>query len=156
MATVNEAYDLDLFRPREPRLVALENNKKAVQESRKRARRHARFNVVVYLTMALAAVAMIGYLITCNVRMTEMNKTIADYNTELNTLYSERVRLEAELSGKTSAEQINKYAQENGMLSADSHQIYYIVTDGEDVVSVPNGGQNWLERLWGAISDIFT
>jgi cell division protein FtsL len=156
MANINEAYDLDLFRPREPRLVALENNKKVVQDNRKRARRHARFNVVVYLALALTAVAIIGYLITCNVRMTEMNKTIADYHTELNTLHSERVRLEAELSGKTSAEQINKYAQENGMLPADSHQIYYIVTDGEDVVSVPDGGQNWFERLWEAISDIFT
>lgn len=156
MPNINEAYDLELFQPREPRLVALKDNKKVVADNRKRARRHARFNVVVYLTLALAAVAIIGYLITCNVRMTEMNKTIADYNTELNTLHSERVRLEAELSGKTSAEQINKYAQEHGMMPADSHQIYYIATDGEDVVSVPSGSQNWFGRLWDAICDIFT
>ncbi len=156
MANINEAYDLDLFRPREPKLVALEGNKKASEDSRKRARRHARFNVVVYLAMALVAVAIIGYLITSNVRMTEMNKTIADYTTELNTLHSERVRLEAELAGKTSAEQINKYAQEHGMTPADSNQIFYIATDGEDVVSVPGGGQTWFERLWETICDAFT
>ncbi len=156
MANMNEAYDLELFRPREPRLVALKDNKRVAQDNRKRARRHARFNVVVYLALALVAVAVIGYLITCNVRMTEMNKTIADYTVELNTLHSERVRLEAELSGKTSAEQINKYAQENGMTPANTNQIFYIATDGEDIVTVPNGGQNWLERLWSAITNLFT
>ena len=156
MANINEAYDLDLFRPREPKLVALEGNKKAAEDNRKRARRHARFNVVVYLALALTAVAIIGYLITSNVRMTEMNKTIADYNTELNTLHSERVRLEAELAGKTSPEQINKYAQEHGMTPADSNQIYYIATDSEDVVSVHGGGQTWFDRLWEAICNIFS
>ena len=156
MANINEAYDLDLFRPREPKLVALEGNKKVAEDNRKRVRRHARFNVVVYLALALTAVAIIGYLITSNVRMTEMNKTIADYNTELNTLHSERVRLEAELSGKTSAEQINKYALENGMTPVDSNRIYYISTDGEDVVSVPGGGQTWFDRLWETICNIFT
>ncbi len=155
MANINEAYDLELFRPREPRLVDLGENKKVVEENRKRARRHARMNVLVYLAVALTAVAIIGYLITSNVRMTEMNKMIADYQVELNTLHSERVRLEAELSGKTSAEQINKYAQENGMTPADTNQIYYIATDGEDVVSVPNGGQSGFARLWSAICDIF-
>ncbi len=152
---MNEAYDLDLFGPREPHLVPLKENKKVVEANRKRARRHARFNVIVYLALALTAVAAIGYLITCNVRMTEMNKAIADYHTELNTLHSERVRLEAELSGKTSAEQINKYAQENGMTPAHSNQIFYIATDGEDVVTVPNDGQNWFDRLWEAIGDLF-
>lgn len=156
MANINEAYDLELFRPREPKLVALEGNKKAAEDTKKRARRHARFNVVVYLALALTAVAIIGYLITSNVRMTEMNKAIADYNTELNTLHSERVRLEAELSGKTSAEQINKYAQENGMTPVDSNRIYYIVTDSEDIVTVPDGGQTWFDRLWGAVRKVFS
>lgn len=156
MANINEAYDLELFRPREPKLVALEGNKKAAEDSKKRARRHARFNVVVYLALALTAVAIIGYLITSNVRMTEMNKAIADYHTELNTLHSERVRLEAELSGKTSAEQINKYAQENGMTPVDSNRIYYIVTDSEDVVTLPDGGQTWFDRLWEAVGKVFS
>ncbi len=156
MANINEAYDLDLFRPREPKLVALEGNKKTAEDNRKRARRHARFNVVVYLALALTAVAIIGYLITSNVRMTEMNKAIADYNTELNTLHSERVRLEAELSGKTSAEQINKYAQENGMTPVDSNRIYYITTDSEDIVTVPGGGQTWFDRLWAAVCKLFS
>ena len=156
MANINEAYDLELFRPREPKLVALDGNKKTAEDNRKRARRHARFNVVVYLALALTAVAIIGYLITSNVRMTEMNKAIADYNTELNTLHSERVRLEAELSGKTSAEQINKYAQENGMTPVDSNRIYYIVTDSEDIVTVPGGGQTWFDRLWEAVCKIFS
>ncbi len=156
MANINEAYDLELFRPREPHLVALDENKRVVEENRKRARRHARLNMVVYMAVAFVAVAVIGYLITCNVRMTEMNKTIADYNVELNSLHSERVRLEAELAGKTSAEKINQYAQENGMAPAESNQIFYIATENEDEVIIPEGGKNWLERAWDAVCDLFT
>ena len=63
-----------------------------------------------------------------------MNKSINDAQTELNTLQSEQVRLQAELAGLTSAEQINNYAQEHGMLPVDSNQVYYIQADGEDEV----------------------
>lgn len=156
MANYNEAYDLELFRPREPRLVALEENKKLVQQKGKRTRLHAVLNVTVYLLVAVIVMGLVGYLITCNVRLTEMNKTISDYNTRLNTLQSERVRLEAELAGKTSAGQIEKYALENGMLPVDSSQIYYIPAGNEDLVTLPQGGRNWLQRAVEAIRNIFS
>ena len=151
MANINEAYDMELFTSRKPHLVALEENKKVAHDKKKRTRLQAVINVVVYLGVALLVMAAIGYLITGNVRLTEMNKQINDFQTQLNTLQSERVRLETALAASTSAEQINQYAQENGMLPADSNQIYYIPAIEEDLVSVPGAGETWFSRIWDAV-----
>lgn len=156
MASYNEAYDLELFRPREPRLVALEENKKLVQQKGRRTRLQAVANVTVYLLVAAVVMGLVGYLITCNVRLTEMNKTISDHQVSLNILQSERVRLEAELSSKTSAAQAERYALENGMFPVDSSQIHYISSGSGDLVTLPQSGQNWLQQAWQAVKNIFS
>ncbi len=156
MANMNEAYDLELFSPREPQLVPLPGDKKAAREKKRRSRAQQVMNTVVYLGIALAVVFVVGYLITCNVRLTEMNQTLGKLQTELNIQHSERVRLEAELSAKTSAEQLDTYARENGMLPAESGQICYIHTENDDLVTVPADGGNVFERVWRAICDFLT
>jgi len=156
MTPMNEAYDLDLFQPREPRLVALKDNKKVAENKRKLARRQARLNVIAYLSVAVLALGMVAYFITCNVRLTEMNKAIADSQTELNTLHSEQVRLEAELAGLTSAEKINEYAQEHGLLPMSSNQIYYIAANDQDQVSVAGGQGNWFTKMWTALCNFLS
>ncbi len=156
MTPMNEAYDLDLFQPREPRLVALKDNKKVAENKRKLARRQARLNVIAYLSVAVLALGMVAYFITCNVRLTEMNKAIADSQTELNTLHSEQVRLEAELAGLTSAEKINEYAQEHGLLPMSSNQIYYIAANDQDQVSVVGGEGNWFTKMWTALCNFLS
>ena len=45
----SEAYDLSLFEPREPKLVALKPNKKAVKEARRRARIQSFLNTALTL-----------------------------------------------------------------------------------------------------------
>lgn len=151
MAGMNEAYDLEMFQPRQPRLVALKDSPKVIKDKAKRARRQSVLNVVVYLLVAVVAIAMVGYFITCNVRLTELGSNIADAQAQLNTLQSERVRLQSELAGKTSAGQMELYALENGMLPAQNSQIYYICTGEEDLVEVADDGQNWLEQLWSSL-----
>ncbi len=156
MAHTNEAYDLELFQPREPQLVPLVSDKKAAREKKRRSRTQQIINVAVYLGIALVVLAAVGYLITCNVRLTEMNQTINKMQTELNIQRSERVRLEAELSAKTSAEQLNRYAQENGMLPAESNQIYYVRSENTDLVTVADSGGNWLQKAWNAVRDFLS
>ena len=151
MAQTNHAYDLDMFRPREPKLVALKDNKKVVEHKKKRARRQAALNTVAILSVAIVALGMVAYFITCNVRLTEMNKSIADAQAQLNTLHSEQVRLQAELAGKTSAEQINNYAQQRGMLPIDSHQVYYIDGNQEDKVTLRQDENNWFKQAWNSL-----
>ena len=101
--------------------------------------------------LQVVALAMVAYFITCNVRLTEMNKSIADAQTQLNTLHSEQVRLQAELAGKTSAEQINNYAQQHGMLPVDSHQIYYVEGNQEDKVTLRQDENNWFKQAWNSL-----
>ena len=155
MAGRNEAYDLELFQPREPRLVAL-NDPKTTRDTKRRARRQSLANVVVYLAIALVVMGMVGYFITCNVRLTEMNKTLSDGQTQLNALQSEQVRLKSELAGLTSAERINQYAQEMGMQPIDSNQIYYITVNEEDMVTLAEEQDSWFETAWNAVVDFFS
>ena len=155
MASSN-AYDLERFQPREPRLVALKDNKKVVESKRKRAVRQARLNIVAYLAVAVIAMGMVAYFITCNVRLTEMNKTIDDCQAELSTLHSEQVRLEAELAGLTSAEQISNFAQNYGLQPIDSNQVYYIAASDQDQVTLAEGQGNWFTRAWHALRNFLS
>lgn len=156
MAHTGEAYDLERFKPREAQLVALSNTAKVKKDNQKRARRQSMMNLVVYLALGALAMCLVGYLITCNVRLTEMNKTLADGQTQLNVLQSEQVRLKSELSALTSAERINAYAQEHGMLPADRNQIYYITANEEDQVSLAEKSESWFSKVWNAVKNFLS
>jgi cell division protein FtsL len=156
MAQASRAYDLDLFQPRKPHLVELKNTKKATEDNRRRSRRQSVLNLIVYLAIAAIAVVLVGYFITCNVQLTEMNKALSDKQTQLSALQSEAVRLKSEMAGKTSAEKVNAYVQENGLNPINSNQIYYIEATEEDQVSLPEENGNWLEQAWNAIVDFLS
>ena len=156
MARTNVAYDLELFQPREARLVALKNNTKVQADRRRRTRRQSTLNVAVYLAVALLALGMVGYFITCNVRLTEMNKQIADGQAQLSALQSEQVRLQSQLAGLTSAERVNAYAQENGLLPVGSNQIYYIEAKEQDQVSLASENDSWLRKAWDALAALLS
>ena len=153
----NAAYDLDLFSPnRKPHLVEMKNTKKAEEDNRRRAHRQAVLNVLIYLSIAAVAVVLVGYFITCNVRLTELNKSLAEKQAELSALEAEGVRLKSEVAGKISAEQVNGYVQENGMYPVNSNQIYYIEATTEDQVIIPPEEESWWDKTWGAIVDFFS
>lgn len=156
MAHGSTAYDLELFSDRKPHLVEMKNTKKAEEDTRRRAHRQSVLSLLVYLAVAAVAIVLVGYFITCNVRLTEMNKTLADQQAQLSALQSEEVRLKSEVAGLTSAEKVNAYAQENGMSPVNSNQIYYIEAPEEDQVSVPQEEGNWFQRAWNAIVDYLT
>jgi cell division protein FtsL len=153
MAQASRAYDLDLFQPRKPHLVELKNTKKATEDNRRRSRRQSVLNLIVYLAIAAIAVVLVGYFITCNVQLTEMNKALSDKQTQLSALQSEAVRLKSEMAGKTSAEKVNAYVQENGLNPINSNQIYYIEASSEDQVLIPEVESNWFRRARNAVVD---
>ena len=156
MARTNHAYDLERFQPREPRLVALKNTKKVQEDARRRNRRQSALNVVVYLLVGVLVMGMVGYFITCNVRLTEMNKQLSDGQATLNALQSEQVRLQSELAGLTSAERVNRYAQENGLLPVGNNQVYYIEAKEQDQVSLANENDSWFSKAWNALLDLLS
>ena len=151
MAQTGVAYDLELFSSRRPHLVEMKNNKKAEADTRRRTRRQSVLNVVVYLAVAAIAIALVGYFITCNVRLTEMNKELMDKQAHLSALQSETVRLQSEVAAKTSTDKVDAYVQETGMSPINSNQIYYITANEEDMVVIPAEENNWFRQTWDAI-----
>ena len=152
----SRAYDLDLFQPRKPHLVELKNTKKATEDNRRRSRRQSVLNLIVYLAIAALAVVLVGYFITCNVRLTEMNKALKDKQSQLSALQSEEVRLRSEVAGQTSAEKVDQFVQANGMSPLNSNHVYYIEAEEQDQVSLPEESGNWLEQAWNAIVDFLS
>jgi|GEM_PF-1160424 len=156
MAQSSAAYDLELFSPRKPHLVEMKNSKKAQEDTRRRTHRQSVLNLAVYLVVAALAIGLVGYFITCNVRLTELNKEIMAQQAELNALQSEEVRLRSEVAGQTSAEKVDAFVQENGMSPLNSNQVYYIEAEAEDQVSLPEESGNWLQQAWNAIVDFLS
>lgn len=156
MAQTNRAYDLDLFQARDTRLVALKNNKKVQEDTRRRARRQSTLNVIVYLVLGVLVLGAVGFFITGRVVLTEMKQELADQIAYAAALESESVRLDSELSALTSAEQVNRYAQENGMVPVGSNQIYYIESQEQDQVSLPAENDSWFRKAWNAIQDFLS
>ena len=156
MAQTGVAYDLELFSSRRPHLVEMKNNKKAEADTRRRTRRQSVLNLVVYLAVAAIAIALVGYFITCNVRLTEMNKELMDKQAHLSALQSETVRLQSEVAAKTSTDKVDAYVQETGMSPINSNQIYYIEAKAQDQVSLPDDNGNCLEKAWNTVVDIFS
>ena len=156
MARTGTAYDLELFSDRKPHLVEMKNTKKAEEDTRRRAHRQSVLSLVVYLAVAAVAIVLVGYFITCNVRLTEMNKSIKDKQAQLSALQSEEIRLKSEVAGLTSAEKVNGFVQENGLGPVNSNQIYYIEAQEQDQVTVPKKEGTWFERAWNAIIEFVT
>jgi len=156
VAQTNRAYDLELFQPREARLVALKNNKKVQEDTRRRTRRQSVLNVVVYLVLGLLVMGAVGFFITGRVVLTEMKQELADQMKYSEALDSESVRLDSELAALTGAEQVNLYAQENGLVPVGSNQIYYIESQEQDQVSLPSENDSWFRKAWIAIQDFLS
>lgn len=155
MARTNAAYDLELFQPRESRLVALKNDTKAKADQSRRTRRQSMLNVVVYLIVGLIALGMVGYFITCNVRLTELNKKIADGEAQLSALESEEVRLKSQWAAAIGPERVNAYAQEHGLVPVGNNQIYYIEAKEQDQVSLTSENDSWWDKVWDGILSLF-
>ena len=158
MATGNggSAYDLSLFENKKVELVALKPNKKEQKQSHRHARLQHFFNVAAYIAVAVAALFVIGFLITSNVKLTELNSQISESKARLSELQSEQVRLQSELASKTSIANVNDYARQNGMTAADGSQITYITVSGSDTVTVAADGGNWLSKAWDAVVGFFS
>ena len=150
------AYDLELFSPRRPHLVEMEGSKKKAEDTRRRTRRQSFLNLVAYLAIAALAIGLVGYFITCNVRLTELNKELIAKQAELSALQSEEVRLRSEVAGETSAEKVDRFVQANGMSPLNSNQVYYIEAAEEDQVSLPEEDGNWFQQAWNAIVDFLS
>ena len=152
----SEAYDLSLFEPREPKLVALKPNKKAVKEAKRRARIQSFLNTTLTLLTGAVVVAVVGLLISSRVRLTELNSEKSRKEAELNQLINETKRLESELAARTSAQSVEEYAKANGMQKMEPGQVAYItVEDAGGAAGGDEADPGFWESVWDTIAGFF-
>ena len=131
-------YDLSLFEPKQAKVVTLPQNKKAQRAAKRRTRAQKIANAIAVTLCGAVVLAVVTMMIVSRVRLTEMNNSINDLTEQLSIVQSETIRLNNELAAKTSAESVEKYAQENGMQKAESYQIGYFTVGGGERIEIPD------------------
>lgn len=152
-----EAYDLSLFEERPARsLKVVKPSAKARREARRHQRIQTVLNTAVTLLVVTAVCAVVGLMIFNRVKITEINDQIIQKQEELGILQSENIRLSNELAAQTSAEQVDAYAEANGMQKIEGYQLQYITVDAGDRLEVAdNGEKGFFESVAAGIGDFF-
>ena len=122
----SEAYDLALFEPKQAKIVELTPNKKLQKAERRRTRVQSVLNTMGVLLVSTVIIGVVSMMITSRVQLTEMNRTINEYDDTMKKLKSEETRLQTELAQKLSAQSVDEYARSQGMTGIESEQIHYI------------------------------
>ncbi len=150
MATYgSEAYDLSLFESKSAKIKALPG-KKATKVDKRRARAQKMLNGLVTSLVAGGVLLVIAFMISSQVRLTEMNSNIGKAQTELSEAISETKRLESELAAQTSAQSVEAYAESVGLRQVESGQIDYItVTPAQTEEAAEDG---LLEKAWNTLT----
>ncbi len=125
MATYgSEAYDLSMYEPK-AKIRALPG-KKATKADKRRARLQKLLNTAATVVVSGAVLLVIAFMISSQVRLTELNSAITQAETTLSEAVGEARRLESELAAQTSAQSVEEYAESVGLRQVESGQIDYI------------------------------
>lgn len=150
MATYgSEAYDLSVFESRSAKITPLPG-KKATKAEKRQARLQKLLNTVATALVAGGVLLVIAFMISSQVRLTEMNSNISKAQTELDEAMSETKRLESELAAQTSAQSIEAYAESVGFRQVESGQIDYITVTPIKTQEVAEDGI--LEKAWKTLT----
>ncbi len=143
------AYDLSLFESKSAKIKVLPG-KKATKVDKRRARAQKMLNGLVTSLVAGGVLLVIAFMISSQVRLTEMNSNIGKAQTELSEAISETKRLESELAAQTSAQSVEAYAESVGLRQVESGQIDYItVTPAQTETPAEDG---LLEKAWNTLT----
>lgn len=102
-------------------------------------------------------VAVVGLLISSQIRLTELNSEKNRKEAELNQVISETKRLESELAARTSAQSVEEYAQATACKKwsrARSSTLRSRVTEDDQTMGTEAEPGFW-ESLWDAIAGFF-
>lgn len=150
MATYgSEAYDLSMYEPK-AKIRALPG-KKATKADKRRARLQKLLNTVVTAAVSGAVLLVIGFMISSQVRLTELNSAISRAETTLSEAVGEAKRLESELAAQTSAQSVEAYAESAGLRQVESGQIDYITVTPVTPESTDDGAGFWA-TVWNTLT----
>lgn len=141
----NEAYDLNMFAPKEEKteLHVAEPTKKE-----NKLRRH--FKWLKWTSFAVVFVALVCSLLYAQVESTELSAQMHKQEDELADLQSEYTYLSNEMEMKTNLSAVQQYATGTlKMVKMDPSQVTYVTSKEDNQVERPNTG---LARLAGEVS----
>ncbi|MBQ1211729.1 MAG: hypothetical protein IIX68_08005 [Clostridia bacterium] len=150
MATYgSEAYDLSIYEPK-AKIKALPG-KKATKAEKRRARLQKLLNTVATAAVAGIVLLVIGFMISSQVRLTELNSAIGHAETALDEAIGETKRLESELAAQTSAQSVEEYAESAGLRQVESGQIDYITVTPVAPESTDDDAGFWA-TVWNTLT----
>lgn len=128
-----EAYNLELFAPKQINYEVKEKLKVIENTSEKTSKRMV-FQFVVLAGVVLATVFMLIYN---QVAITEAANKITGLNKELAALQSDQTRIEMQIENKMSIKKIEEYATEQlGLVKLENYQIKYVDITKEDKIEI--------------------
>ncbi len=145
----SEAYDLSMYEPK-AKIRALPG-KKATKADKRRARLQKLLNTVVTAAVAGGVLLVIGFMISSQVRLTELNSAISQAESTLSEAVGETKRLESELAAQTSAQSVEEYAESAGLRQVESGQIDYITVTPVTPESTDDDAGFWA-TIWNALT----
>lgn len=117
-----------------PKLKIVEAPKKTLMQL-KREMHASALQTAKIISIAFVLLSLLAALLYGRLKVDELDREIANLNTEITAAQSECVRLNMQIDSVISLKNVEEYAQTNlGMVKMESHQIEYIDLSGEDRV----------------------
>ena len=116
-----------------------------------RARLQKLLNTVATAAVAGIVLLVIGFMISSQVRLTELNSAISHAETALDEAIGETKRLESELAAQTSAQSVEEYAESAGLRQVESGQIDYITVTPVAPESTDDDAGFWA-TVWNTLT----
>lgn len=143
------AYDLSMYEPKSN--IRTLPGKKATKADKRRARTQKLINSIATVAVAGLVLLSIGFMITGQVRLTELNSAISQAEEQYNEACGETKRLKGEIAAQTSAQSVEEYAESVGLRQVESGQIDYITVTPKTPSATDNNIGFWA-KVWNTIT----
>jgi len=153
----SEAYELNTVQETEqPRLRAMNSPQKSAEIKKKQAKRLSGARLIYTIFFSVILVVAVAWMIILQASVTELSDGNAVLKEELSILKSEESRLRNELSAKTSAEKVDEFIEQQGMIKTQPDQIQYFATEEGEVIEVTDPApEGVFETIGAAIAGWF-
>ena len=116
---------------------------KVVKKTRAQLRaetRRSRAMAIKIMAVATVLFTMIAFQIYSQVRVDELDRQLADINSQISIMESDNTRLSMEIGANVELSKVEEYAQNTlGMVKVSDYQVQYLNISNEDTVEVSGG-----------------
>lgn len=152
----HEKYDLSSFETKRKPNTAV-TDPKAVKEQARRVRWQRLINASAVVMVVMLVLSTFVLMLTGRAQLTELEKEIGKKQQTLHEMQEDYKSLSNDLASKTSAQQVEEWAQTHlNMQAIESSQVEYVTVDGGDRGEVTEDTTgNWVQDMAADISKFF-